>query len=61
MVTVSCGAGQEGQKTCSKCQAGYYKPTAGLLACMKCPVQYTSNDARTQCNVCKYNMYKIYA
>jgi hypothetical protein len=50
----SCGAGEEGQTTCSKCSAGYYKPSAGLVPCMKCPQQYTSNEDRTQCNICKY-------
>ena len=54
MFAESCGAGQEGQTTCSKCSAGYYKPSTGLVPCMKCPQQSTSNEARTQCNICKY-------
>jgi hypothetical protein len=44
----SCGAGEEGQTTCSKCSAGFYKPSAGLVPCMKCSQQYTSNEDRTQ-------------
>ncbi|XP_071145778.1 phospholipid-transporting ATPase ABCA1-like isoform X2 [Mytilus edulis] len=48
---VNCGAGQEGDDDCSSCKLGYYKPSAGLYPCMKCPQHRTSNQARTQCNI----------
>ncbi|XP_076084448.1 phospholipid-transporting ATPase ABCA1-like isoform X2 [Mytilus galloprovincialis] len=48
---VNCGAGQEGAGECSNCKSGYYKPSAGIYPCMKCPHNTTSNQARTQCNI----------
>ncbi|CAC5414478.1 ABCA1 [Mytilus coruscus] len=48
---VNCGAGQEGDDDCSNCKSGYYKPSAGIYPCMKCPLHTTSNQVRTECNI----------
>ena len=62
--TAFCGAGlyvsdPEKPNDCNLCPLGYYKAAPSYDPCVACDTDYTSNDERTACNVCKYQSNRI--
>lgn len=52
--TVYCGAGLEGQDSCTPCKEGFVKGGSGTYMCQECTGNLTSNDARTECTECRW-------
>ena len=46
-----------GQRSCSKCRAGYFQNKFGAENCFECPVNYYSTGGNANCTACPSEYY----